>query len=208
MAIDRGMRSDGIVSHPCSIVTPPLDEAELENQKAAARALAADLEARSTFDGRVSELEQLCKRLRREKPEDPKAQPEVPEFGSQAWYAAEILLSMKIVRTALAGGDAERAASEAVVVGALAAEAEARHHWPVVALGAKRLADVRRAGRARGQEIAARARREDQRTIELVSQYRSAPTIGHTLVGFLAERLDRNAQTIRRRLKRLGISPG
>jgi hypothetical protein len=70
-------------------------------------------EASRTFDGRVAHLERLC-RARRDAPE-----------------SRRILIAIAEVRDALACGDWQRAASDAVVVGALAGHADARV-WPAV----------------------------------------------------------------------------
>ena len=119
--------------------------------------------------------------------------------------AREIFRMIAEVREALERGHWQRAASDAVAVGVLAAEADAKHQWPIVQLGLKRRRDTRMAGRARGERITAAARQQDSLIRKLVRQYETSDEREGTLVSFLARRLGRDKKTIRRRLKMLGL---
>jgi hypothetical protein len=86
----------------------------------------------ATFEGRIEQLEVICQRM-------PGTRPNRPldvhlEEHSQAWYAEEILRAIRFVRHHLERGQASHAAAEALTVGALAAEAEARLNWPEMRL--------------------------------------------------------------------------
>lgn len=91
--------------------------------KAALVAYVTEHNRRATFDGRVADLERICRR-------DLPMSDELPTEDSRPWFAREILLAISAARHWLKRGEADFAASEAVIVGALAATAEARHNWP------------------------------------------------------------------------------
>lgn len=93
----------------------------------AIRAVIEKHNARAHFDGRVADLERTCSRDLRKR----KAM-QLLRAGSRAWYANRILLAIAATRHWLNAGEAQFAASEAVVVGALAGQASARHQWPSV----------------------------------------------------------------------------
>jgi hypothetical protein len=179
------------------------------------------LEARfRTFDGRVKPLEQFCRKLVRQwvarQPRIPTnvwqaTQPVLPaagnEFGAPEWYAREILSAIDEVRSALAKNEAERATSKAVVVGILAAEAEAKHNWKIVQSGKARRREKRKSALGRGKAISKAASQEDVKTRRLVEDYKASDQIETSLVSYVAQRLGRHKQTIQRRFKRLGIPP-
>lgn len=76
----------------------------------------------STFEGAIEHLEAVCQRTPGAWPNrTPDARP--PE-RSRAWYAEEILFALKAARHHLAHGRADYAAREALLVGAMAAEAQ------------------------------------------------------------------------------------
>ena len=204
MPIRKQVVTDGITSELRTIITAPPNEAAL---RAFVQAHNREEDRRSTFDGRAADLERVCRRhVDAWRTVQVPGEPIAVDFKSREWYAQEILTVIEEVRNALARGAWQRAASDAVVVGALAAEAEAKHNWTIVQLGIKRTRDTQTSGRGRGKQITAAARAEDSKTRQLVRQYRTSDELEGHLVGFLASHLKRNPQTIRRRLKRLGIS--
>ena len=107
---------------------------------------------RATFDGRIAELEQICRR-------DLPPSGVIPTSESRAWYAKEIVDAVGVVRLWLAQGQADIAAAEAVVVGMLAARAGARHHWPEVRRWSAHLETLRRGSQAGAQATRERAAR-------------------------------------------------
>lgn len=103
-----------------------MDHAEWQRFKESAKELARLL----TFEGRIEELESICRQTLGARPNRPIDVP--PEEHSQAWYAERILLFIRMARRNLKQGHASHAAAEAVTIGALAAEAAARLRWPDV----------------------------------------------------------------------------
>jgi hypothetical protein len=104
---------------------PLTDLDEWERFKADARERAR----LATFEGSIEQMERACLKTpgawpNRTNPNTP------PSKLSRAWYAEEILFAIKSARRLLAAGQADYAAGEAVLIGALAAESEARHDWP------------------------------------------------------------------------------
>lgn len=146
MAIRTQVVTDGVVSEKRTVITPPRSKTELREAKHALRAFTREHNRLLTFNGRVADLERTCRRTPGVRDQPRQA------FGSRAWYAGEILLTIRIVREALAVGDVQHATSQAVVVGALAAEAEARHNWTVVQRWLGYLARQRAAAKA-GAEV-------------------------------------------------------
>ena len=203
MAIRKQVVTDGITSERRSLISEPLEEREVD---AYVREHNREWDRHSTFDGRVTHLEQQCRARF-----DAWCATQVPgrstalDFGSPEWYAREILWLIQDVRQALARGDSQRAASDAVAIGVRAAEAEAKHVWPIVQLGLKRKRDTQRSGRARGEQITAKAHQQDARMRKLVREYWASDERNGTLVSLLALRLQRDQKTIRRRLKLLRI---
>jgi hypothetical protein len=96
---------------------------------------------RATFEGRIAELERICRR-------DLPPPGEIAVAESRAWYAKEILDTIGVVRHWLAQGQADIAAGETLVVGMLAARAGARHHWPEVQKWTAKLDVLRTASKA------------------------------------------------------------
>lgn len=118
MSIKR--QTDGITSAP-AIEQTIRAWTEIHNRESVKR---------DTFDGRVADLERLC----RHHFEPVRVAPGHVSiaFESKEWYAREILREIAEVRDALVRDDGPCAASHAVVVGALAADADARLNWPAV----------------------------------------------------------------------------
>jgi hypothetical protein len=83
---------------------------------------------RDSFDHRIADLERVC----RHDLDAWRATSGAPggyEDGSREWHAQQILNLIAEVRDAVRRGDWQRALSDAVAVGALAAQA---HYWPDV----------------------------------------------------------------------------
>lgn len=120
MPVVTRVRSDGVTSETMTTIKAPLDETDI-------LAFVREHNRRATFAGRIADLERVCRQTpgRRIEGHEPP-----PRCHSRQWYAEEILLAISAARQWLESGHADFAASEAVVVGALAAEAEARHNWP------------------------------------------------------------------------------
>lgn len=100
-----------------------MDPAAWKRYKAAAKESAR----RATFEFRVGQLEAICRDTPGAWPN--RAPDERPEEHSQAWYAEEILFAIRAARSHLERGLASYAATEALTIGALAAEANARLYW-------------------------------------------------------------------------------
>lgn len=156
----------------------------------------------ASFDGRVAHVEQLCRRtLSAAKTSDL----ERPlKYESRLWYAREIVREIANVRSALACGDSEQAASHAVVVGALAADANARHNWPAVQLGIKSIQTAELGGRRRGKAIAEDARQLTERIRQSIVRHRASDE--RLTIRALARRFNASTRTIQRHLKALGLT--
>ena len=202
MPIRRDILTDGITSEPQIIISAPLDEGDL---LAYVQEHNREWDRCGMFAGRVADLERLCRRdFDAWRASVQHRESIAIEYGSREWYAREILIVIAEVREALTRGDWQRAASDAVVVGALAAEAEAKLHWLVVKLGIKNRTSTQAAGRTRGANIAKEARdldRQIQRTLDRYKSSDSRPT-----VRMLARDLEKDRRTIGRHLKRMGIT--
>jgi hypothetical protein len=122
---------------------PLTDLDEWERLKADARERAR----LATFEGSIEQMERACLKTPGAWPN--RANPNTPPSKlSRAWYAEEILFAIKSARRLLAAGQADYAAGEAVLIGALAAEAEARHDWPEMRKWREQQEARRRGGRA------------------------------------------------------------
>jgi hypothetical protein len=87
-------------------------------------AFVTDHTKRAKFNGRIAELEGICRG-------NPPVTNDTPEPESREWYIKEILSAIAAVRHWLANGQPEIAAAEALVVGMLAARAGALQ-WPAM----------------------------------------------------------------------------
>lgn len=115
--MDDALRSEETVERK------PMDQAAWERFKEEAKRQAH----LATFEGCVGHLEKVCLRT-------PGAWPtreihDRPPENTRARYAEDILFAIRAVRDHLARGEPSYAASEALIVGALAMEAEARFNW-------------------------------------------------------------------------------
>ncbi len=137
----------GTVRDDVATERKPTDRAAWERFKEEAKRRAYLI----TFEGRIEHLERVCQNTPGILPD--RALDARPPEHSRARYAEDILRAIRSVRHYIARGDASYAASEALIVGALAAEAEARHSWPEM-----------KAWRAvRAGQVKARATLEEQR---------------------------------------------
>jgi hypothetical protein len=204
MGVRQQTVTDGITSETQTVISAPRSRLELREDEKAIRALVAEQNRVSTFSGRVADLERTCRHmpgLGRD------GHQQRPAYGSRAWYAEEILSSIQVVRDAFARGDSQLAASEAVVVGALAAAAEAKFRWGGLML--------QRARRTKNRELSQRsadARRattadRDTGIIAASRAYRvKHPTHStRNMAMSIASSIDMKAGTVRDRLRRLNI---
>src|SRR6478735_8993838 len=201
MPIRKQIVTDGITSESQAVISGPLD---IMDALAFAKEHNREWRLRRTFDGRVADLERLCRKdVDLWLASGQGAEPPVVNYGTREWYARELLAAISEVREALTRENWQLAASTAVTVGALAAEAQAKHHWPVVRLGIKRTRDTQRSGRGRGKQLTKTARANDHKTRQLAQKYRLSDGMDEvTLIEFIASSLGQHPQTIRQRLKR------
>lgn len=204
MPIYKHTVTDGITSEMHFFISAPRSASELRKDKNAIRAIVEEHNRRCTFDGRVAELERTCQRTPGVSGEGPQAP---PVFGSRAWYAREILFTMQVVRDALVRNEPQLAASEAVLIGLLAAEAEAKFRWGHLLLRqarhtknrelSQRSADMRRAATAD----------RDTSIMALSRAYRGRhPTHSkRSMAMSIARELDMKVGTVRDRLRKLRI---
>lgn len=197
MPIHERIVTDGITSRVETVISAPRTEDELRENKAALVAYMTECNRRMTFDGCVADLERVCRR-------DLPASNASPAIGSRPWYAREITGAIDAARHWLKNGQPDFAASEAVVVGMLAAEAEARHHWPIVQLGIKNRQSTQAAGRTRGKTIAEDARLLSRQIRQTVSRYKASDD--RLTIRKLAKDLEKSAITIQRHLTKMGLS--
>lgn len=161
--------TDGITSETRILVGRARSAAELDRDVNAIRTLVRDHNRACAFDGQISKLERTCRRAARRGPDSSQTE---PQFGSQRWYASRILLAIHAVRAALAKNDSELAASEAVLVGVLAAEAQAKFHWRNLLLQRARAVKNRELGRRSADARAAEVRKRDDEIREAICNYR------------------------------------
>lgn len=204
MPVRKYTVTDGITSETQTYVGAPRSRSELREDLKAIRGLVKEHNQRCTFDGLVVDLERACRRTSgvRRKADHPR-----PAFGSRAWYAEEILTAIQAVRSALTRNEPDLAASEAVIVGALATEAEAKFRWGHVLLQAAR----RDKNRELSQRAAAarRAATIDRDSVIITASkvYRDKHPrhSTRTMAAVIAKPLDLKAGTVRDRLRKLNI---
>jgi hypothetical protein len=162
----------------------------------------------ATFEGRIEALERVCRRIPGVLPNRP---PEAyPLEHTHAWYAEEILLSIQQVRYHLARGEADFAASQAVVVGALAVEADARLNWPEVRSW-RELCERNRESARRGRGMRETAADLARKVRAAAKEYRRThpyhPRTASTrrMALDLARKLGQNYNTVRTHLRKLQI---
>jgi hypothetical protein len=196
--------TDGITSETHILIGAPRSRSELREDEKAIRAIVEEHNQRCTFDGRVADLEHTCRRIAG--PPGNGHQPR-PAYGSQAWYAQEILSAIQVVRDADARGDSQLAASEAVVVGALAAAAEAKFRWGNQLLRRARLTKNRELSQRSADVRRQMAADLDTAVAEASRAYRKQHPTHSTrhMAMWLASWLDMKPGTVRDRLRRLRI---
>lgn len=134
--------------------------------------------------------------------------PEEPEEHSLGWYASQILFRIRAARDAFAAQRFEEACLHALAIGRLEAEGRWRNAVREKAHYARRVrAKSLRAGRQRGRDLSAGASAKDKLVIDLAEQLRLKHPEHSTrwLAGEIGRRLNQPTETIRDRLKRLGI---
>ncbi len=163
----------------------------------------------ASFEGLIKELERVCQNtpgVRFGRSHEPE-----PSELSRAWYAEKILLSIWLVRDYLKHGQAVYAASEAVTIGVWAAEAEARHNWKEVQSWLKFCDRSREAARKRGRELSEAAESLQRDVESAAKEYRAQNLYDRRtnstrrMAVRIARKLGKNENTIRHRLKKLGI---
>ncbi len=163
----------------------------------------------ATFEGRIKELERVCLNtpgMGLGGVDEPK-----PSNRSRAWYAEKILVTIGLVRDFLRRGQADYAASEAVMVGVWAEEAEARHNWPEVRKWSKLCEQNSKSAKDRGRKVSDAAKKLAEALQSAALEYRSThpykPPANSTraMARHLARKLGKNENTIRHHLQKLGI---
>jgi hypothetical protein len=205
MPIHKRLLRDGITTQATTVISAPRSRRDLREDMKALRVLVQANNRLSTFDGRVADLEQFCRRHR-----SSLASPAA--FGSRAWYADTILGVIGAVRHALARGDVQLALSEAVEVGAWATEAQAKFGtWADLLLREARIRKNRELSPRGGAARRAKAAERDNEVILAARRYRSRHpdvTPEHStraLAKMIARDLDMKEGTVRGRLRTLGL---
>jgi hypothetical protein len=210
MTIYERTVTDGITAETQTVIRAPRSKKELREFKRDLHAFVEEHNASCSFDGRVADLERLCRQTpgRRTDGHDP-----APRFGSRAWYAEEILRVISVVRHWLKQGEAELAASEAVEVGDLATEAKAKFSsWREILLREARTAKNRELS-VRGAE-ARRDMAQNQLPDETIiaaarAYFAKHPTQSmRSMAATIARPLKANAKTILSRLRKRGLGKG
>ena len=196
--------TEGITSETQTFISPPRSRAALRKDKKAVRAFVEAQTRLGTFDGRVAHLEGLCQRTAGVREG---RRPSAPDFGSRAWYAKDILVAIRLVREALARNEWQLAASEAVLVGALATEAEAKFRWGDLLLGRARVLKNRELSQRSADARHANATERDREIIVARRLYRAKRPTGSTraLALWIAHQLDMPFGTVRDRLRTIGL---
>ena len=163
----------------------------------------------ATFEGRIEALERVCRRIPGVLPNRP---PEAyPAEHTRPWYAEEILLLIQQVRHHLARGEADFAASQAVMVGVWAAQAEARFNWPEMRRWRKLCERNRESARTRGRDVRetasdlARKVRAAGEEYRRTHPYHSRTASTRRMAHDLARKLGQNCNTVRTHLRKLQI---
>jgi hypothetical protein len=163
----------------------------------------------ATFEGRIERLESVCLKTPGILPN--RAIDNPPPEHSRAWYAEEILLAIRSTRHHLDHSQAEYAAGEAILIGALAAEAEARHNWPEVRQWRNLCQRNRELAQKRGRSVSDAA---DARACEIrdaaaeyrrLHPYHSRNSSTRALARHVAHELGVKLPTVRGHLRKLSI---
>jgi hypothetical protein len=204
MPVRKQMVTDGITSARQIVINPPRSRSELRADKKALRVIVEEDIRRRTFDGRVADLERLCRRTPGVRTDH---RPPSTVFGSRAWYAEEILSAVEDVRDALKRDDPQLATSEAVVVGALAAEAEAKFRWGDVLLRDARVKQNREFSQRSTTARRATVEDRDHAIIAAARTYRKKYRMDSTraMARSIAGPLDMKFGTVRDRLRKRGV---
>lgn len=203
MAVRKIIIREGITEEVETRIGAPHTKAELRATLRGIRT-AFQKEARlMTFDGRVADLERVCRRVRGRKRDD-------PPFGSRAWYARRILQATRAVREALARGDVQLALSDAVEVGDLATEAKAKFgSWKKILLDEASTAKSRELAKRAVEERRKRAQEDlsdDDIDRDARRHFAAHPTHSmRRMAAAIAGPLDAKKNTILSRLHRRGV---
>jgi hypothetical protein len=163
----------------------------------------------TTFEGRIENLERLCRSIPGVLSNRPIEEP--PAEHTRAWYAEKILRNIEQVRHHLHRGEGDFAASQAVIVGAWAADAEARLNWPEMRRWREWCESNRESARKRGRDVSEAAYDLARQVKGAAEEYRRKhpyhPRAGSTrgMARDLARKLQRNCNTVRTHLRKLGI---
>jgi hypothetical protein len=202
MAVHKQTVTDGITSETVTIISAPRSRSELREDTKAIRAIVKEQNRRCTFDGRVRDLERTAQRTSGVRKNAHQAR---PAYGSREWYAEEILSAIQVVRDALARGESQLATSEAVIVGALAAEAEAKFRWGDLLLRRARITKNRELSQRSANMRRATTADRDTAIIAASRAYRKDHPTHSTrnMAMSIARGLDMKAGTVRDRLRKL-----
>jgi hypothetical protein len=171
----------------------------------------------NTFEGRVANLEEFCRRHRSSETCSVMVNgvecvlPVAPQAGSEAWYADAILRVIASVRDAVAREDVPLALSEAVELGAWVSEARAKFSWADLLLrDARRRKNRDLSRRSAAARRANAIRRDDEEILPLADAYRARHpevTREHStrnMARAIAHNLEMKEGTVRDRLYKRG----
>jgi hypothetical protein len=218
MPVYKRIVREGITSETEYLLAASHSPEEMREDQKRLLALAQENIQINTFDGRVAKVEEFC---RRHHLSDTRSVivngvecplPIAPQIGSKAWYADAILRVIASVRDALARGDVQLAVSEAVEVGVLISEAQAKFsNWPNLLLQDARTRKNRALSRRSAAARRADAmRRDDEDILPLADVYRAKHpevTRDHStrnMARTIARDLDMKEGTVRDRLSKRG----
>lgn len=181
MTVRRRRVTDGITADVQTTIS--LGRTATAEDARAFRAALKRAQQHASFDGRVRDAEAWY----REVLDHTTASRPFP-YASQEWYAEALLDAIALVRSSRNGPPASRdlALSTAVRVGYLAAEAVAKHEWPVVRIGVDRQRQVTAFAKAGGE--ATRQRYKPETLRRAVTDYRtrhpkhSVPAVAQALI--------------------------
>jgi hypothetical protein len=132
------------------------------------KALVAHLEAHSTFDGLVREVEEEARKILRTAPRGLGGLLKAVN-GSPEWYADQIMWHIQITRSLIENGDAQDAARWSFLLGEIVCQARMKEAWEsLVLIGAKSQIGAGEGGRERARKKAAE---KDQRNMKMAEQY-------------------------------------
>jgi hypothetical protein len=157
----------------------PRSAQQAESDKQALHAFFQQQHQLNSFDGRVDKVEQHCRQMLAEHARggpaltEKDATPNGPAFGSQEWYAKQILMAIGAARSAQLRGHMSLAMSEAVEVGAWVTEAQAKFGpWANVLLGEARSRKNRELGRRGAASVRRKAETRDREILQAAAAYR------------------------------------